>query len=92
MKTIAECLADELIKVAQGPPDQSTGHPSPEAASSKQTTIQEKNEFRSKTDAIYEMINPNFLNRRIKCSGIRPEGVLTVTNSLSIPRQIKVIT
>ena len=27
---------------------------------------------------MYEMINPKFLNRRIKYSGIRPEGVLTM--------------
>ena len=36
------------------------------------------------------MINPKVLNRRIKFSGIRPEGDLTVTKSLGIPRRIKV--
>ena len=71
--------------------DQATSPPLPETALSKQTAVREKSGFRSKAGAIYEMINSEVLNHRIKCSGIRPEGVLTVTNPLGIPRQIKAV-
>ena len=45
VKTIAECLADELINAAQGSSNWSTADSSSEAVSSKQKPIREKNKF-----------------------------------------------
>ena len=95
IKTIAECLADELINAAQGSSNRSTADSSSEAASNVQKPMREKNEFHSKINTTYSkispgQINPKVRNRRLKYSGIRPKGVLTITKSLGILRQIKV--
>ena len=90
VKTIAECLADELINADQGSPNWSTADSSSEAASSKQKLIREKNKFHSKINVTYSKINSKIPNRRLKYPGVRPERVLNITKSLGIPRQIKV--
>ena len=107
VKTIAECLADELINAAKG---SSNGRSNPickddevevdcdlflRTASKVQELFRVKNKFHSKTNTTYSeinqvQINPKVPDHGLKCSGIRPEGVLTITKSLGIPRQIKV--
>ena len=73
VKTIAECLADELINAAQGSSNWSTADSSSEAASNEQKPIREKNEFHSKIKATYSKINPKVPNRRLKYSGAGPK-------------------
>ena len=69
VKTIVECIADELINAAQGSSNWSTSDSSSKAALNEQKPIREKNEFHSKINATYSKINPKVPNRRLKVLG-----------------------
>ena len=69
VKTIAEYLADELIKCCQGLINGSTVDPSSAPASNDEKPIQVKNRLHSKIKPTYSKINLEFPNRRIKVLG-----------------------